>query len=147
MSSWRKQALIDAPVAVVWDLVGDPNRHPEWFPRVVEVKGLPAVEQDARFRQVTRQLGGNMETDFAIERLDELRNISLRCLDTGTYVRWLLAEARDATFADIEIGFEPTRLSVRVFDATLGRRFCRRWTEDALDGLARAVDAPANPGS
>ncbi|MDQ6914771.1 MAG: SRPBCC family protein [Actinomycetota bacterium] len=139
MSSWRKQALIDAPVGVVWDLVGDPNRHPEWFPRVVEVKGLPRVEHEATYRQVTRQFGGKVETTFAIEQLDELRNISLRCLDTGTYVRWLLAEARDSTFADIEMGFEPMTFSVRVFDATIGRRFCRRWTEDALEGLARAT--------
>ena len=128
---------------MVWELVGDPNRHPEWFPRVVEVSGLTRIEQDARYRQVTRQLGRSMDTEFAIERLEDLRNISLRCLDTGTYARWLLTEARDATFADIEMGFEPTTLPVRLFDATMGRRFFRRWTEEALEGLARAVGAEA----
>jgi uncharacterized protein YndB with AHSA1/START domain len=30
----RQQALIDAPVQVVWDLVADRNCHPEWWPTV-----------------------------------------------------------------------------------------------------------------
>jgi hypothetical protein len=40
------------------------------------------------------------------------------------------------------MGFEPATFAVRVFDATMGRRFCRRWTQDALDGLARATGGP-----
>jgi uncharacterized protein YndB with AHSA1/START domain len=33
MSEVHEQALIDAPVASVWELVGDPRRYPEWLPR------------------------------------------------------------------------------------------------------------------
>ena len=139
MSGWRRQAIIDAPVEVVWDLVGNPNRHPEWFPHVLAVSDLEHVEQDARFRQVTRSLTGKMETTLAIEDLEELRSINMRCLDTGTYVRFLLTQAQDGTFADIEIGIEPTRLPDRVFDLTIGKRYFRRWTDDALDALASAV--------
>src|SRR5919204_357080 len=112
MSGWRRQAVIDAPVEVVWDLVGDPRRHPEWFPRVLAVSDLGEVEQDGRFRQVTRSLRGRIETTLAIEQLQELRAINMRCLDTGTYVRFLLTEAQDRTFADIEIGLEPTGASL-----------------------------------
>jgi hypothetical protein len=140
VSGWRRQAVIDAPVEVVWDLVGDPNRHPEWFPRVMEVSDLERVEEDARFRQVTRSLVGKMETTLAIDELDELRAINMRCLDTGTYVRFLLTRAQEGTFADIEIGMDPARLSDRVFDITIGKRYFRRWTDDALDGLASAVN-------
>jgi hypothetical protein len=39
---------------------------------------------------------------------------------------------------------EATYRQVRVFDATMGRRFCRGWTEDALDGLARATGRPGS---
>lgn len=39
MSVCRSQALIHAPADRVWDLVGQPNRHPEWWPRVIEVRG------------------------------------------------------------------------------------------------------------
>ena len=139
MSGWRRQAVIDAPVEVVWELVGDPNRHPEWFPRVLEVSGLAQVEQDARFRQVTRSLRGQMETTLAIEELDQLRAINMRCLDTGTYVRFLLTEAQDGTFADIEIGMSPARLPDRVFDVTIGKRYFRRWTDEAVDALCQAA--------
>ena len=89
-ASYRRQAVIDAPVEEVWDLVGDPKRHPEWFPMVMEVSGLPSVETDATFRQVTRTVGGKIETTMAVEELDDLRQISLRCTDTGTYTRWWL---------------------------------------------------------
>jgi len=139
VSGWRRQALIDAPVEVVWELVGDPRRHPEWFPRVLQVGELERVEQDARFRQVTRSARGQIQTTIAIEDLEELRTISMRCLDTGTYVRFLLTQAQGGTFADIEIGLEPFRLQDRVFDAAVGKRYFRRWTDDALDGLADAV--------
>jgi hypothetical protein len=81
-----------------------------------------------------------METTLAIEELDELRAINMRCLDTGTYVRFLLTRAQEGTFADIEIGMDPARLSDRVFDITIGKRYFRRWTDDALDGLASAVN-------
>lgn len=139
MSSYHRQALIDAPVEVLWELVGDPNRHPEWFPMVIEVTGLPAIENKATFRQVTRSVGGKVETTMAIEEIDDLRQISLRCLDTGTYTRWWLKEAQGSTFVDMEFGLEPAGMMVRLFDATLGGRYCRRWTEEALEGLREAT--------
>lgn len=138
-SSYRRQAMIEAPIEVLWELVGNPNRHPEWFPMVIEVTGLPAIENNATFRQVTRTVGGTVETTMAIEEIDDLRQISLRCTDTGTYTRWWLKEAQGSTFVDMELGLEPAGMMVRLFDATLGGRYCRRWTEDALDGLREAV--------
>jgi uncharacterized protein YndB with AHSA1/START domain len=47
MSGWRRQAVIDAPIEVVWELVGDPNRHPEWFPRVILDRLQAAASQSA----------------------------------------------------------------------------------------------------
>jgi hypothetical protein len=139
MSAWRRQAHIGAPIDVVWELVGDPHRHPEWFPRVIEVKELVRVETDARYRQVTRSMLGRLETTLAIDELEELRSISMRCLDTGTYVRFLLTGARDGTFADIEIGMEPQALGARIVDAAIGRRYFRRWTDEAIDALQVAA--------
>ena len=138
-ASYRRQAVIDAPLEEVWELVGDPKRHPEWFPMVMEVSGLPSVETDATFRQVTRTVGGKIETTMAVEELDDLRQISLRCTDTGTYTRWWLTEGQGSTFVDMEIGLEPASMFTRLFDVTVGGRYCRRWTEDALDGLREAA--------
>jgi uncharacterized protein YndB with AHSA1/START domain len=136
---WKRQALIHAPVESVWALVGDPNRHPEWFPRVVAVSDLDRIEQDARFRQVTRTPVGERETTLTIEDLERLRSISMRCLDTGTHVRFVLTEAQGGTFADIEIGIDPVGLSTQLFDVAMGKRYCRRWTDEALDSLADAA--------
>ena len=44
MSAYRQQALIDVPITTVWGLVSDPNRHPEWWPRVVKVQ-CEGIEQ------------------------------------------------------------------------------------------------------
>ena len=147
-SSYRRQAMIEAPVEVVWELIGDPNRHPEWFPIVMQVSGLPVIEHDATFRQVTRSFGGQLQTTtMAIEDIEDLRQISLRCRDTGTFTRWWLQEAQGATFVEMEFGLDPTGMMVRLFDATLGGRYCRRWTEDALDGLKQAVTSPSPSGA
>lgn len=140
MSSWRQQALIEAPVEEVWNVVGNPARYPEYAGKVVSVTGLPAeVERDARFRLAMKTPLGTNETTFVIETLDELREIKLRCTATGYFSRWLLTEAQESTFLDLEIGMDPTRLPDRAFDSTLGKRWYRRMADDAIDGLKRLL--------
>jgi hypothetical protein len=51
----------------------------------------------------------------------------------------LLTETQDATFADIELGFESDRTSLGVLRAPLAKRFLRRWLEMSLVGLHRAT--------
>src|SRR3954447_22286124 len=108
MSAVRSQALINAPPGRVWDLVGDPSRHPSWWPRVVEVRGEQFDEGD-NYAQVTRELTGSIETTMKVERLEDLREIDMRCTNTGTYSRWLLTEAQGNTFVDVEFGMDPKR--------------------------------------
>ena len=36
--SSTQQTFIEAPVERVWELVGDPNRHPEWWPEMLEIE-------------------------------------------------------------------------------------------------------------
>lgn len=147
MSSWRQQAVIDAPVEVVWGLVSDPSRYPEWAAEVVEVTGLPAtVDSGAEFRQVSKTPFGKSETTFAVEALEELREIKLRCQTSGYYSHWRLTEAQGATFAEVEIGMEPTALQYRMLAATvMGKRWYRRVSQEALDGL-RDLAARGRPG-
>src|SRR6188472_64568 len=119
MSSVRRQALIDAPLESIWELVGDPTRHPQWWPRVIEVKGQRFEEGD-EYVQVTRGAIGRAETKFVVEQRDELREIRMRCELTNTYADWVLTSAQGGTFVDLELGMQPHRLSDRVFDATVG---------------------------
>ena len=141
MSTCRQQALIQAPIDRVWELVGDPRRHPEWFPRVVEVRGDSFDPGDV-FVQVTRQPTGNNTTSLEIDRLEDMRELSFHCRDTGMRIHWFLTPARDDTFVEAEFGMEPMNLRYRVFDATMGRMYFRRWLDQSLDALGRKVAGP-----
>ena len=76
--------------------------------------------------------------------------IQTRCLDTGTFTRWLLTEAQGNTFVDVEFGMDPTGLRDRIIDATLGKVYFRRWLEEsmaALEEVATVHSAPMPGGS
>jgi hypothetical protein len=138
VSAYRQQALIDVPLTTVWALVSDVDRHPEWWPRVIKVQ-CEGIEQGCEYRQVTATLKGTIETDIRVEELEDCHQLNLRCLDTGTFCRWLLTETHDGTFIDAEFGMDPNGLANRVFDAVAGKRYFRRWLESALDGLRAAA--------
>jgi uncharacterized protein YndB with AHSA1/START domain len=146
MSAVREQMLVEAPVAVVWDLVGDPRRYPEWFPRVFEVEGK-RFDQGDEFVQVSRHpVIGRDEAHFLIDDMDELRELRMHCTISGMLVHWKLTDAQGGTFLDAEFGMDPLRRRDRVIDAVAGRRFFRRWLFEALDGLKRvAGQGPAQP--
>jgi uncharacterized protein YndB with AHSA1/START domain len=139
MSSVKSQAMVEAPVDEIWELVGDPTRHPEWWPKVIEVNG-DHFEEGAQYVQVTRSAMGKDETtDFLVERREEMREIKLRCQMSGTYAHWLMTEAQGGTFVDVEFGMDPEALQYRVFDRLAGKRYFRRWAEQSLDALRRAA--------
>jgi uncharacterized protein YndB with AHSA1/START domain len=143
---WREQALIDAPVREVWELVGDPRRYPEWAEDYLEVTGLASVEEGAAYEGVTRgPLKEKARTTFEIEALDDLREIRLRCTQSGWYSRWLLTEADGATFADVEIGMDPVSRAYRAMDTVAGKRWYRRVAQGSLDGIRRALDRTGQP--
>jgi uncharacterized protein YndB with AHSA1/START domain len=142
MSELRQQAHLDAPLEAVWELVGSPNRYPEWWPRVIEVQGERFEEGD-EWVQVTKDgFGSPTETSFLLERRDELHEIRMACQLTGAYAHWSLTSAQGGTFVELEMGMQPKRAGDRLFDATLGRRFFRRWSEQSLEALSE-VTRPA----
>ena len=136
MSQYRHHALIGAPLERVWELVGNPARHPDWWPRVVEVRGSQFEVGDV-YVQVTRGALGNQTTSLEIESLEDMRELTVHCMDTGTYTRWLLTPAQNDTFVEAEFGMEPASLRYRVFDAAAGRAWFRRWLDESLDALSR----------
>jgi hypothetical protein len=139
MSAHRQQAHLDAPLRAVWSLVGAPSRYPEWWPRVVEVGG-DRFEEGDEYVQVTRDPGGkNVQTNFLVERRDDLREIRMSCQLSGTYAHWFLTSAQGGTFVELELGMQPRRLGDRLFDMTLARRFFRNWSEQSLDALGEAA--------
>jgi len=141
VSECRQHALIQAPIEKVWELLGNPARYPEWFPRVVEVRGDRFDAGDV-YVQVTHTPLGNQTTSLEIDRMEDMRELSFHCQDTGTYTRWLLTPARTDTFVEAEFGMDPTDLGNRVFDATVGRLYFRRWLEASLEALREKTSSP-----
>jgi hypothetical protein len=146
MSVCRSQALINASPEKLWDLIGDPRRHPEWWPRVIEVNGERFDEGD-NYAQVTRGAMGSLETTMSIEELADLREIHMRCLDTGTYARWLLTEAQGDTFVDVEFGMDPVGLRARIFDGVFGTMYFRRWLDESLSALEQVAEEGRGKGA
>ena len=148
MGCWREQALIDAPIEEVWNLVGDPRRYPEWANDYLEVTGLASVEKGASYESVTRgPLKEKARTTFEIDTLDDLHEIRLRCTQSGWYSRWVLTEADGATFADVEIGMDPVSKAYRAVDAVAGKRWYRRVAQGSLDGIKRVLERTREPAS
>jgi Polyketide cyclase / dehydrase and lipid transport len=139
MSSWKQQALVEAPVEDVWDLLADPARFPEWNQNTIDVTGVPTtIEKGSTYRETSRgSLGLKLTTEFKVEEMNELREIKMRCQTSGYYSHWLLTEARGSTFIDVEVGVEPHNLKSRLFGTTITKGFVRRAAEDTLDGLRR----------
>jgi uncharacterized protein YndB with AHSA1/START domain len=134
----REQALIDAPVTAVWELVGNPRRYPEWWPRWIEIRG-ERFEEGTEFLQVSRTPIGRSQSVFMIDRLDELRQIRMHCTQSGTFADWRLTDAQGGTFVEISAGIEPLRAVDRLFDRTFARQFFRRWATEAVGALERAT--------
>ena len=145
--SSTQQAHIQAPVEVVWDLLGDPNRHPEWWPEMVEVE-CADLEQGCRYRGVVKgPLGRAEEHELLIEGLEECRQVSIHCDGTGVYTRFFLTEAQDGTFVEGCFGAEPQSVGMKVFGAIAGRRFLRAWLSKSLVALKQAAErAPSTAG-
>ena len=139
MSCCRLQAQVDVPPETLWELVGNVERHPEWWPRVVGVY-CEGLEEGCNYRQVFQSPMGVVETDVSIERLEGCRELTLRCLDTGTYAHWLLADAQGGTFLDVEFGLDPKTTRTRVFDMVAGKRYFRRWLQESIDALRIAAN-------
>jgi hypothetical protein len=134
----RKQGFVDAPVDVVWDLIADVERHPEWWPRVIEVH-CEGLDEGCTYRQVTQTPFGKDKMNLLIENRDELRNLSIRCINSGTFVRFGLTGAQDGTFVDGEMGMDPTNLRSKLIDVTIGRRYFSEWLESTLEAIGDAA--------
>ena len=138
MSDARRETFIDAPVDVVWELISDVNRHPEWWPRVLEVE-CEGMEEGCTYREVVKTPVGTDELKVNVETLDDCENLSIRCINTGTYVAFVLTEARGGTFVQARMGMDPNGVSMRVFDAVVGRRYFRNWLQQTIEALDSAA--------
>jgi uncharacterized protein YndB with AHSA1/START domain len=138
---------IDAPPTIVWELIADVERHPEWWPRVVAVE-CEGLEEGCTYRKVVSTPIGKDEMELEVERLADCEELAIRCVNTGTFIQFALTEAQDGTFVDGRMGMDPTNLASRLIDITVGQRYFRAWLADSLDAMrAAATERAREPAS
>ena len=150
VSRVRKHAFIEAPVQRIWEVVSDVERR-RWWPRVVETeRRTPQV--GATYRQVMETPRGSEVAEFRVEGMEDFKNLSIRCVNTGMFVRFGLTEVRDGTFVEGEMGMDPIGVSTGSSTwspavATSGPgspRPSRAWS-GRLDGETSEAPPPAQP--
>jgi hypothetical protein len=144
MPSWRQQAVLEAPPRAVWEMIANPNRFPEWWSSsALAVTGPPTIELGSEFEQTARAPVGRstITTTYKVEAFDELREVRMRCQQSGWYSHWWLTEARGCTFVDVEVGLDPAAFQYRLLFGVLGKRPFREAAVDAIDGLRDALAA------
>ena len=147
MSHCRQQAFIDAPPQVVWNLLSDVQRHDEWWAGMVEVE-CEGLEAGCKYRQVqTDPFGRQAEETLTVEQMEDCEELSIHCLDTGTFVRFVLTEAQGGTFVDGEAGMEPPSVKHRVWDTVAGKRWYRDWLAKSLDSLGEIAARERKPAA
>jgi uncharacterized protein YndB with AHSA1/START domain len=144
--SSTQQTFIDAPVERVWELVGDPDRHSEWWPEVLEVE-CADLKEGCRYRAVTKGPFGVAAHDLIVDRLEDCREVSIFCEGTGVTTRFVLAEAQGGTFVEGCFTIEPNTIGMKVIGSVAGRRFMHSWLERSLESLRSAsAPQPTAPG-
>ena len=144
MSSWRQQALIEAPVADVWNILIDPTRGPDWDEDLIAVTGVPTkIEKGSTFEVTGRgPLRLKSTTTFKVEELDDMHELKMKCQFSGFYAHWLLTDAQDGTFAEVELGIEPLQSpspQARIAEVLHTKNYLRRQVEKLLDSLRGAI--------
>jgi uncharacterized protein YndB with AHSA1/START domain len=145
LHSSTQQAYIQASPVTVWELVGDPNHHPDWWPEMLETD-CADLEEGCRYRGVVKGPFGADEHEMLIEQLDNCDEISIHCEGTGVTTRFRLTEAQDGTFVEGNFSIEPHSLGMKVVGTLYGRRYLRSWLNRSLGNLKQAAEqTPASP--
>jgi uncharacterized protein YndB with AHSA1/START domain len=137
--SSTQQVFIDAPAERVWQLVGNPNRHPDWWPKVLDVE-CADLREGCRYRGVVKGPFRAEGHDLVIERLDTCQEVHIACEGTGVSTRFVLTEAQGGTFVEGRFAIEPNSIGMQVVAAVSGRRLMRSWLEQSLENLKHVAE-------
>jgi uncharacterized protein YndB with AHSA1/START domain len=140
----RQQVHIDAAPEAIWELVGDPNRHPVWWPEMIEVE-CADLSEGCRYRGVVKGPFRAEEHELTIDRLDDCREVSIHCDGTGVTTRFVLTDAQGGTFVEGYFSIEPNSIGTTVIAAVAGRRLLRSWLEQSLANLKQSAEQQPAP--
>ncbi len=140
MATYRRHALIEAPVEDVWTIVSDPRTHPDWWPELQGVRVPDDIDESGEYTRTTRRFGflDVVDAVWVMEPMEHMKEVNFRCTVTGTYMRCALTPAQSDTFVELESGVIPIGVSGRVMKL-MGPIFFQRWLGELLDALPEVV--------
>ena len=139
-----RSRVIAAPRERVWELVGDPYHHPRWWPRVERVEGVTA-------RGWTNVLisarGNTVRTDWTVlENAEPVERSWTQEVEGTPFARLFVEntivvrlEKTDGG-TEVTLSFHQRARGLARYLPFLLKRPMRRQIEEALDGLARALE-------
>jgi uncharacterized protein YndB with AHSA1/START domain len=140
-----RSRVLGAPVADVWRVLADPYAMARWWPLVRRVEG---VGEEGWTLVLGREGGRGVRADQRLEESEpeRLRRWSL-LVEGSPFERVLSASVTEARLAPAGEGSCELRLSLvqaprgwARFGGFMLRRAARRQLDEALDGMARAVE-------
>jgi hypothetical protein len=84
---------------------------------------------------------GPVEAVWVVERMVDLKEAHFRCTRTGSYARFALTPAQEATFVEAEAGMLPKNIRYRLLRTVAGAPYYRLWLRDAINALPEVVQA------
>lgn len=140
----RRERTLAADPAAVWDVVGDPGRLVEWWPRVERVESVDA----AGFTEVYRTKNGRpVRADFRIAALETAREIRVvQQLEGTPFERVFSAAERRAELTPegsgtrVRIGVDQIPAGMARFGGFMVRKAMRRQLDGALAALAELLE-------
>ena len=137
MRTYSAQLEIDVAPAVLWPLVGDVKRHPEWAMDEIEITELGADRYLSSVRTGSRTLTAQIRVITSL--VDELFEFRVRD-ETGTYMHRIgLAGIEDGTLVTRQVTPMNLSLGQRVLSTTARSPIRIQNLHGSLQRLAAAV--------
>jgi uncharacterized protein YndB with AHSA1/START domain len=144
----RRERVVPAQAAEVWEVLSDPHRLPAWWPGVTRVE---EASREAWTTVLVSPKGKQVRADYTLDEADEPERIRWRHEVEASPFERLLAEST----VELELAPDPKGAGTRVrltlaqrprgwarFSPFQLRAAAGRQAESALEGLADLFGAP-----
>jgi ribosome-associated toxin RatA of RatAB toxin-antitoxin module len=150
MSHLSTTLRIEAPAAVVFDLIADPARNPEWQTLLAEmgdISGRPGGIGSS-YVGFYKVAGRKLASRFVVTAAERPRILQVNGTTSGGWARWTTMIAGDGPACEIQVKLEyelPGEIVGSLFGMLTGNRIERefRHTYENLKGLAETEAATA----
>jgi uncharacterized membrane protein len=146
MGQIRKSVDINASGDVVFDLLTDLDRLPQWSTITVETHGTPRqpIEEGDTFVQTLRILGQHVETQWRIVELKRLRKLAYETTASGggrMQMKQSVSDSAGVSKVEFEIDYDLPQDLAAALESDVAERRNERELEHSLHNLKDLAEA------